>query len=160
MTRLRVGIGYDIHPFQRGKQFTLGGVKIPYSRGLEGHSDGDCHTHSIIDALLGAANSGDIGHVFGVDKPEYKDIMSLILLAKTRDMIKKKFKVINLDTVIVCEKPKLSGYLPLMKKHIAEVMKLKENCVSVKATTAKKLGEIGREKAISAQSIVLLERKS
>ncbi|MEI7903861.1 MAG: 2-C-methyl-D-erythritol 2,4-cyclodiphosphate synthase [Candidatus Firestonebacteria bacterium] len=156
MSKLRIGLGYDIHPFQSGKQLTLGGVKIPFNKGLEGHSDGDCLVHSLIDALLGASGKGDIGRIFGVDRPENKDIMSIILLGKTHALIKSKYRIVNIDAVLLCEEPRLSGYLPIMKKNIARVLKIKETAVNIKSTTAKKLGEIGKVKAIASQSIVLL----
>ena len=160
MSDFRVGLGYDLHPFERGKQLTLGGVKIPFHKGLEGHSDGDCLTHSIIDALLGASGKGDIGHIFGVDRPEYKDIMSILLLEKTNALIKSRYKIVNIDSVIICEEPKLAGYLQLMKKNLAGSLNVKETQINIKSTTAKKLGDIGKVKAIAAQAIVLLELRN
>ena len=159
MKQQRIGLGYDIHPFERGKQLTLGGVKIPFHMGLEGHSDGDCLSHSIIDALLGAAAAGDIGNMFGVDRPEYKNAVSLALLEKAWDTLKKTYRIANIDTVIICQEPKLGGYVQMMKKNIAAALGIKESSVSVKSTTAKKLGEIGRVKAISSRAIVLLTKK-
>ncbi len=159
MNQQRIGLGYDIHPFERGKQLTLGGVKIPFHMGLEGHSDGDCLSHSIIDALLGAAAAGDIGKLFGVDKPEYKNAVSLELMRKAWGTLEKKYGIVNIDTVIICQEPKLGGYVQLMKKNIAAALGIKESNVSVKSTTAKKLGEIGKVKAIASRAIVLLVKK-
>ncbi len=159
MNQQRIGLGYDIHPYEKGRQLILGGVKIPFHMGLEGHSDGDCLSHSIIDALLGAAAAGDIGKMFGVDLPEYKDAVSLVLLEKAWGTLKKTYRIVNIDTVIICQEPKLGGYVPLMKKNIAAALGIKESCVSVKSTTAKKLGEIGKIKAIASRAIVLLISK-
>ena len=156
MSKLRIGLGYDLHPFERGKQLTLGGVKIPFHKGLEGHSDGDCLTHSIIDALLGASGNGDIGHIFGVNRPEYKDIMSILLLEKAYALIKNKYKIINIDSILTCEEPKLSGYIALMKNNLSGALNIKDAQINIKSTTAKKMGDIGKVKAIAAQATVLL----
>ncbi len=159
MNQQRIGLGYDIHPFEKGRLLTLGGVKIPFRMGLEGHSDGDCLCHSIIDALLGAAAAGDIGKLFGVDRPEYRNAVSLHLLTKAWNTLKKKYRIANIDTVIICQEPKLGGYVQMMKKNIASALGIKESAVSVKSTTAKKLGEIGKVKAIASRAIVLLIKK-
>jgi 2-C-methyl-D-erythritol 2,4-cyclodiphosphate synthase len=159
MINTRVGIGYDIHRLVKGRNLILGGVHIPFSLGLDGHSDADCLTHSIIDALLGATNKGDIGKIFGVDKLETKGISSLILLKKVWDDLRKDYRIINIDTVIVAEKPRLLGYLCDMKKNIAKVLSIKESEISIKSTTSKGLGEIGRIKAIASYAIVNLAKK-
>lgn len=156
MLNTRVGIGYDIHKLVKGRKLILGGVHIPFSLGLDGHSDADCLTHSIIDALLGAANEGDIGTRFGVNKPENKDISSLTLLNKVWIRLKKNYKIINIDTIIVAEKPKLSKYLSNMKENIAKILKIKKSQISIKSTTSKGLGEIGKVKAIASYAIVNL----
>ncbi|MFH1823693.1 MAG: 2-C-methyl-D-erythritol 2,4-cyclodiphosphate synthase [Candidatus Firestonebacteria bacterium] len=154
MSNTRVGIGYDIHRLVKGRKLILGGVHIPFPLGLDGHSDADCLTHSIIDALLGATNKGDIGKIFGIDKPETKGISSLILLKKVWDNLKKDYKIINIDTVIVAEKPKLSEYLPKMKENIAKILKIKKSQISIKSTTSKGLGEIGKSKAIASFTVI------
>ncbi len=159
MSKNLVGLGIDIHRLKRGRNLILGGVHIPFYLGLDGHSDADILCHSIIDALLGASNEGDIGVIFGVDHPEYKDASSLTLLELVWKKLKKEYTLVNIDSVIMAEKPHLSQYISDMKYNIATVLKIKAEQVSVKATTAKALGEIGHLKAMQAQAVVSLERK-
>lgn len=152
---IRVGCGYDIHRLVRGRKLIIGGVKIPYHKGLLGHSDADCLTHSIIDALLGASKQKDIGRTFGVKRPGYKGIKSLKLLKEVFKKIQKIGWVINnIDSVIICEKPKLAKYIPGMEKNLAKCLEIPLNSISVKATTSKGLGCIGKNEAIASYSIV------
>jgi 2-C-methyl-D-erythritol 2,4-cyclodiphosphate synthase len=153
------GIGFDIHKLKKGRKLVLGGVNIPFAKGLDGHSDADCLTHSIIDALLGAMNCGDIGKVFGVDRPETKDISSILLLKKTASITGKKYKINNIDAVVIAEKPKLSPYISVMKKNIAKAVNVNVKKVSIKSTTAKGLGAIGKGRAIASQAIACIGRK-
>jgi len=154
-----VGLGTDIHRLKRGRPLILGGVHIPFALGLDGHSDADVLCHSIIDALLGAANEGDIGIMFGVDLPEYKDASSLALLREIGKKLKKDYKIVNIDTVITAEKPKLSPYIMDMKENIAKMLAIKPGQVSIKSTTAKGLGDIGQQKAMQSQAIVNIVKR-
>jgi 2-C-methyl-D-erythritol 2,4-cyclodiphosphate synthase len=154
-----VGLGIDIHKLKHGRNLILGGVHIPFSLGLDGHSDADILCHAIIDALLGAADEGDIGTLFGVDLPEYKDASSLALLQHVGNKLKKEYRIINIDSVIIAEKPKLSPYIMDMKENIAKMLSIKPEQVSIKSTTAKGLGDIGKLRAMQCQAIVNLLRK-
>ena len=135
----RIGIGYDIHKYRAGRNLILGGVHIPFRLGLDGHSDADCLTHSIIDAFLGATSNGDIGDMFGIDEPETEGISSLYLLERVWKELKTEYSIVNLDTVIIAEKPRLSEYIMEMESNLAKVLKIKEDQLSIKTTTAKKL---------------------
>ncbi|MFH1075142.1 MAG: 2-C-methyl-D-erythritol 2,4-cyclodiphosphate synthase [Candidatus Firestonebacteria bacterium] len=154
-----VGLGIDIHKLKHGRNLILGGVHIPFSLGLDGHSDADILCHAIIDALLGAANGGDIGTLFGVDLPEYKNASSLALLQHVGKKLKKDYKIVNIDSVITAEKPRLSPYILEMKENIAKMLSIEPEQISIKFTTAKGLGDIGSQKAMQAQAIVNLTRK-
>jgi 2-C-methyl-D-erythritol 2,4-cyclodiphosphate synthase len=154
---LRIGIGYDVHVLQPGLDFWLGGVKINHSKGCVAHSDGDVLIHAICDAMLGASNLRDIGFNFPDNDNSYKNIDSKILLAKTLDLIKAKgYSLINIDSVISLQKPKVKDYIPEMKITLAKVLGVDEDIVSVKATTTEGLGFEGREEGVSAQAIVLI----
>lgn len=156
----KVGIGYDIHPLKDGKNLILGGIKIPFHKKLSGHSDGDCLTHSIIDALLGALNKGDIGKMFGVKKPMYKNISSIFLLKKVISLLnKEEYKLNNLDVTVICEKPKLKNHTKKMQDILAKVLNVKSSRVSIKATTSKKLGVVGKGEAIASFCIVSIIKK-
>lgn len=159
MSRNLVGLGIDIHKLRRGRNLILGGVHVPFDLGLEGHSDADILCHAIIDAILGATNEGDIGVIFGIDHPEYKDAASLTLLQLVWKKLKKEYAIVNIDSVIIAEKPKLMHYIPEMKYNIATVLGIDVEKVSVKATTAKGLGDIGRLKAMQAQAIVSIIKR-
>lgn len=155
-----VGIGYDIHPLVINRKLILGGIGIPYEKGLSGHSDGDCLTHAIMDAVLGACGLGDIGKLFGRAKPKYKNISSIILFKKVMEIIaKKKFSINNIDVVVLCESPSLKNYKKAMQLKLAKVMKIPKSNVNIKATSAKGIGEIGANEAISAIAIVSLWQK-
>ena len=155
---LRVGIGYDSHPLVLGRRLILGGVAIPHDKGLSGWSDADVAIHAMIDALCGAAGLGDIGTLFPSGKPEYKDISSLVLLSRTNEQVRAKgFKVANIDVTIIAQSPKLSPFIPEMKKRISQVLGLDLTQVSIKATTNNGLGFIGREEGIAAQAVALIQ---
>ncbi|MFH2129720.1 MAG: 2-C-methyl-D-erythritol 2,4-cyclodiphosphate synthase [bacterium] len=154
---MRIGIGYDVHQLQSGRNLVLGGIRIPSDKGLLGHSDADVLVHAIIDALLGALALGDIGKLFPDTDNRYKDINSLELLEQVLDRIQKKgWQIGNLDTIIMAEQPKLQPFIPRMTESIAENLQIDQEQVSIKATTTEKLGFIGREEGIAAQAIVLL----
>ncbi len=155
----RVGIGYDVHRFGDNLPLHLGGVKVDHNKGLIGHSDADVLLHAICDALLGALALGDIGQHFPDNSEEYNGIDSRILLERTsRLILEKGWKVANLDTILILQKPKVSGYIPEMRKTIADILGIPADRVSVKATTTEKLGFEGREEGVGAQAIVLLEQ--
>ena len=155
---MRVGFGYDVHPFVSGRPLILGGIRIPYLLGLKGHSDADVLTHAICDALLGAAAEGDIGRHFPDTDPQYRDIKSLILLKKVLTKVREKgFRPINVDATIVAQKPKLAETIPRMVKVVAEVLEIETGRVNVKATTTEGLGFTGREEGIAAYAVVLVE---
>ena len=154
-----VGCGYDVHPLVKGRKLILGGVDIPFEYGLEGCSDGDVLVHAIIDALLGAGSLGDIGEHFPPGNAQYKDISSLLLLTRVRKLLEEnKFKIGNIDTTVVAEKPKLSDYKPQMRKNIAEALKIEVEKINIKATTTEGLGFTGRGEGMSAYAIANIER--
>ncbi|EHL16627.1 2-C-methyl-D-erythritol 2,4-cyclodiphosphate synthase [Peptoanaerobacter stomatis] len=156
---MRVGIGYDVHKFEENRKLIIGGVNIPYEKGLEGHSDADVLIHSIIDALIGAVNKGDIGTLFPDTDDKYKDINSMLLLREVKKIVtENNFKISNIDSIIIAQSPKMLPYISKMKKNIAEVLDLNPEQVSVKATTTEKLGFEGRKEGISSQAVVLLEK--
>jgi len=156
--QIRIGIGYDSHPLVSGRKLILGGVDIPHDKGLSGWSDADVAIHAMIDALCGAAGLGDIGTLFPSGKPEYKDISSLVLLSRTNEQVRAKgFKVANIDVTIIAQSPKLSPFIPEMKKRISQVLGLDLTQVSIKATTNNGLGFIGREEGIAAQAVALIQ---
>lgn len=155
----RVGIGYDVHALAPGYDLVIGGVKIPHEKGLKGHSDADVLVHAICDALLGALSLGDIGHHFPDTDPEFKGISSLKLLSRVSELIREKgYTVVNVDSVVVAQRPKLAPFIEDMKKNISSVLGILPAQVSVKATTTERLGFEGREEGISAQAVVLLKR--
>ncbi|MCX6825701.1 MAG: 2-C-methyl-D-erythritol 2,4-cyclodiphosphate synthase [candidate division Zixibacteria bacterium] len=154
---IKVGLGYDVHRLVLGRQLILGGVVIPYRYGLLGHSDADVLLHAIADALLGAAGLGDIGLHFPDTDSRYKDIQSTRLLAEVSELVRHKgFQVGNIDAVIIAEQPKLMPYIPAMRVKIAEILKIEEADVSIKATTNEKMGFIGREEGIAAMVTSLI----
>lgn len=157
---IRIGNGYDVHAFAEGRKLILGGVEIPFDKGLSGHSDADVLLHAISDALLGALSMGDIGHHFPDTDEMYKDADSAVLLKKVYGLIKEKNYVIgNLDSVIAMQRPKIAKYVPQIKRRIAELLETEIENVSVKATTTEKLGFVGREEGASAWAVVLLIHK-
>ncbi|MBQ8476852.1 2-C-methyl-D-erythritol 2,4-cyclodiphosphate synthase [bacterium] len=153
---MRIGIGYDIHQLVPKRDLILGGVKIPYELGLLGHSDADVLVHAIIDAILGALALRDIGYHFPDNDPKYKNINSIELLRETKKLIK-GYKISNIDSNIICEKPKLKDYIEPMRENIAKTLELNINQVSIKAKTNEKLDSVGSSKAIIAQAVVLVQ---
>jgi 2-C-methyl-D-erythritol 2,4-cyclodiphosphate synthase len=155
---MRVGFGYDVHALVKGRPLILGGVKIPYLFGLQGHSDADVLIHAISDALLGAISEGDIGKHFPDTDPQYKNIQSTILLKRVMTKMKEKgFHIINIDTTILAQKPKLSDHIPRMAKEIAATLEIETERVNVKATTSEGLGFAGRGEGIAAHAVALVE---
>ncbi len=158
---MRMGFGYDVHPLVPNRPLILGGVRIPYLLGLQGHSDADVLTHAICDALLGAIAEGDIGRHFPDTDPQYRNIPSLLLLKKVFGIVKEKgFQILNIDTTIVAEKPKLIEYFPKMIKMISEVLEMETGRISIKATTTEGLGFAGRGEGIAAYAIALVQEGS
>ena len=155
---MRIGFGYDVHRFAENRDLWLGGIKIPHSKGLLGHSDADVLIHSICDALLGAAALGDIGKHFPDTDPEYKGIDSKILLSETARLITNAgYKIMNIDSTIALQSPKIAPYIEQMRITLSSLLQLETGQVSVKATTTERLGFEGREEGISAYAVVLLE---
>jgi len=154
---MRVGIGYDIHRLVEGRKLIIGGVEIPFEKGLLGHSDADVLVHSICDALLGAMGLGDIGKHFPDTDEKYKGISSMELLKEVVEKVKKgKFKIVNIDTNIIAEKPRLLPYIEEIKKNLRKILG-KDVSINIKARTNEGLGEIGKGEAIASQAIVLLK---
>jgi len=161
MSEFRVGIGYDIHPLVPGRKLILGGVEIAFEKGLFGHSDADVLIHAIMDAIIGALGLGDIGEHFPDSDPTYKDVSSLILLSKVEELLSSsRFRVVNVDSVIIAEAPKLSPYIGEMRRKLASVLKVEEERINIKATTNERIGDIGEGKAIASQAVVLLVSES
>lgn len=157
--KIRVGFGYDVHALTAGRELWLGGVKIEYELGLQGHSDADVLVHAICDALLGAANLRDIGYHFPDTAGEYKNIDSKILLRDTVRLIRGKgYEIGNIDATVCAERPKLNPHIPAMQRTLASVMGIDPNDVSIKATTTEKLGFTGRQEGMSAYATVLITR--
>ena len=154
---MRIGIGYDVHQLCEGRELILGGVSIPYEKGLQGHSDADVLVHAIIDALLGALAMGDIGVLFPDNENRYKDASSIELLGQVVERILRKgWSVGNIDAVIMAEKPKLRPFISEMSERIANCLQVETEQVSIKATTTEKLGFVGREEGIASQAVALL----
>jgi len=154
---MRIGFGYDAHQLVECVPFTLGGMVIPHHKGAMGHSDADTLIHAICDALLGAANLGDIGMHFPDSDPEFKGIDSKILLQRVVGMITQKgYKIVNIDTTVCLQQPKLRPFIPQMQEILAHVMSIPVDNISIKATTTEKLGFTGREEGVSAYAAVLL----
>lgn len=155
---MRIGQSTDIHPLKKGRDLVLGGVKIDYEYGLDGHSDADVLLHAIIEALIGAMGLGDIGTHFPDNDDRYKGISSLLLLDETRKMlVANGYEVINVDSLVLIEQPKLKPYIAQMRRNIAEHLGCRENQINVKATTGEKIGFIGRKEGAVAQAVVLID---
>ncbi|CAM2007891.1 2-C-methyl-D-erythritol 2,4-cyclodiphosphate synthase [Acanthopleuribacter pedis] len=156
----RIGHGYDVHRFAKGRPLFLGGVEIKAERGLLGHSDADVALHALIDALLGAAGRGDIGHWFPDDQKEFKDIRSTVLLERVwRDLAGDGYQLVNCDLTIQAQAPKLAPHLAAMRRTIAEHLECAVSCINIKATTTERLGFVGREEGMAADAVVLLQRR-
>ncbi|GBU06893.1 2C-methyl-D-erythritol 2,4-cyclodiphosphate synthase [Bacteroidales bacterium] len=157
MNKIRIGFGYDVHRLVGGRELWLGGIRLPYHMGLEGHSDADVLIHALCDGILGAANLRDIGFHFPDKDAEYKNIDSKILLAQTMELLRTEgFELGNVDITVIAEAPKLNPYIPQMKTCLAEVMRVKEADISIKATTSEKIGFVGREEGLAAYASVLI----
>ncbi len=155
---MKVGLGYDVHRLTPGRPLVLGGVRIPASQGLAGHSDADVALHALMDALLGAASLGSIGQYFPSTDAKYKDISSLLLLDEVMKMLKKaRLRVVNVDIVIAADEPPITPHVEEMQKRIGQVLEVQPEQVGVKATTAEGLGFVGRKEGIAAQAVALLE---
>ena len=156
---MKVGIGYDMHQLVANRDFVIGGIKIDYHLGILGHSDGDVLTHAIINALLGAMGLGDIGQYFPSSDPKLKNISSLILLDQINDLLNENaYKIINIDTIIICQKPKLSPYYNLIRENLANVLKIDSQLINLKSTTTDNMGQIGANLAIASQAIALISK--
>lgn len=156
---MRIGHSTDIHRLEAGNTLILGGVTIPYELGSVGHSDGDCLLHTICESLIGALSLGDLGKLFPDTSDEYKGIDSSILVQKVMEIVKEKnYRVVNMDSTIFLEEPKLSGYILEMRTNIARLLGVELEQISVKATTSEKVGIIGRKEAVMTESVVLLEK--
>ena len=156
---IRIGNGYDIHKLVTGRPLILGGIEIPHTLGLLGHSDADVLIHAIMDALLGALGMGDIGHYFPPSDPKWKGANSKILLEQVAQLIASAgWRIGNIDSTVVAEQPKLKPYLKEMRSAIARVLKIEISQISIKATTNEKLGAVGREEGICAYAVVLLTK--
>lgn len=156
---MRVGLGYDVHALAPGRALVLGGVEIEHPTGLTGHSDADVLTHAVIDALLGAAALGTIGEHFPDTDPRYAGISSLELLAMAANMVEEAgYQVLNVDSVLVAQEPRLQPHLARMAMHLADRLGLDQDLVGVKATSPEAVGALGRREAIAAQAVVLIDR--
>lgn len=156
---MRIGHGYDVHRLVEDRKLILGGVEIPYEKGLLGHSDADVLTHALMDSLLGAAALGDIGKLFPDNDPDYEGADSIELLKKVCAVLKEKnYEISNVDCTVIAQRPKLSPYIEKMRHCLAEAMGIEEDAVSVKATTEEKMGFTGQGMGISAHAVALIEK--
>ena len=157
---MRVGIGYDVHQLCEGRPLVLGGITIPFERGLLGHSDADVLLHAIMDAILGALGLGDIGRHFPDSDPQYKGIASLRLLAHVAALMQEQgYEIGNLDAIVIAQRAKIGPYFPAMQEQISQILGCRPEQINLKATTEEHLGFTGREEGMAAQAICLLERK-
>jgi 2-C-methyl-D-erythritol 2,4-cyclodiphosphate synthase len=154
---VRIGLGYDIHRLSEGRRLVIGGVEIPHEKGPEGHSDGDVLIHAIIDAILGASAMGDIGSHFPDTDSEYKDIASTELLKRVSEKVAKVGRVEYVDSVVVIERPKLAPYIVEIRKALAGVLEIPGEKISIKAKTAEGLGAVGKEEAIEAYAVAMVD---
>lgn len=156
---MRIGHGYDVHKLVEGRKLILGGIDIPYEKGLLGHSDADVLVHSIMDALLGATALGDIGNLFPDNDPTYSGADSMLLLSEVcRILIKNNYRIVNIDSTVIAQAPKLKPYIQQMRENIAMTCNIDINQISVKATTEEKLGFTGSGKGISSHAVCLIEK--
>lgn len=156
---MRIGIGYDVHQLVEGRKLILGGIEIPHHLGLLGHSDADVLLHAISDALLGALALGDIGKYFPDTDSRFKDLDSGVLLKEVYTLVKKEgYTLVNLDTVVMAQRPKLRAYIDTMRENVANILSCELSQISIKATTTEKLGFVGKEEGIATQAICLLEK--
>lgn len=154
---MRVGIGYDVHRLVENRELIIGGVKIAFEKGLLGHSDADVLLHAIMDALLGAAAMGDIGKHFPDSDPKYEGVSSVKLLEQVRELLEQKdYQILNIDATIIAQRPKMASYIPQMVRNVADILKIDQSQVNIKATTEEGLGFTGSGEGISAQAICSL----
>jgi 2-C-methyl-D-erythritol 2,4-cyclodiphosphate synthase len=159
MTALRIGSGYDIHPLVPNRKLILGGITIPSHLGLNGHSDADCLSHAIADAILGSLGFNDIGHYFPPDDPTMKDINSQKILQQVlQQMNNAGYSIINIDTTVIAENPKIAPYINAMKNNLAATLQIEPTSIGIKAKTAEKMGPIGQEKAIESHAVCLIKK--
>ena len=157
MKKLRIGHGFDVHQLIEGRELIIGGVTIPYEKGLLGHSDADVLLHAICDALLGAAALGDIGRHFSDTDPRYKNIDSRVLLHNVYGLLtERRYKIVNIDATIIAQAPKMAPYIPVMLSNIAHDLRMKPGDINVKAKTAERLGPVGRGEGIEAEAVCLI----
>jgi 2-C-methyl-D-erythritol 2,4-cyclodiphosphate synthase len=157
---LRVGFGYDVHRLTEGRDLILGGVKIPHEKGLLGHSDADVLSHAVGEAILGALALGDLGMHFPDTDQKYKDVSSLKILSMINDLAKEQnASLMNIDSTIVAEEPKLSAYIPKMSENLADALEISIDCVSIKATTTEGMGFVGTKEGMAAYAVVLVDKK-
>ncbi|MCL2214746.1 MAG: 2-C-methyl-D-erythritol 2,4-cyclodiphosphate synthase [Treponema sp.] len=155
---IHIGIGWDLHRLKKRRRFLLGGVEIPFSKGEDGHSDGDVLAHAVCDALLGASSLGDIGELFPPSDPSYKGADSMKLIQNVHAMIKKTgWNIINLDCAIICEKPKILMYRDVIRKSLAKTLEISTDCIFIKGKTAEGLGQVGKGNAVEVYAVCLLE---
>lgn len=155
----RIGIGYDIHRLVEGRKLFIGGIEIPYIKGLLGHSDGDALIHAVCDALLGALGEGDIGEHFPDTDPKYHNVYSIELLKITADLVKNKgFVINNVDSVVIAQEPVLTPFKDRIREKIAGILKVNKTCVNIKAKTNEGLGEIGRREAVACYAVTILTK--
>lgn len=158
--KTRIGFGFDVHPLEANLAFTLGGINVLHHKGSVGHSDADTLIHAICDALLGAANLGDIGLHFPDTSAEFKGIDSKILLSRTVAVLREKgYEISNIDSTVCLQQPKIKAYIPQMKQILAQTMGIPDEDISIKATTTEKLGYVGREEGVSAYAVVLITKE-
>ena len=158
---MRVGLGYDVHRLVTGCPLVLGGVVVPFEKGLLGHSDADVICHAVGDALLGAAALGDLGSHFPDDDPRWKDISSLKLLGEVKSLVREKgFQIVNIDATLVAERPRIGSHVPKMRQHLAEALEMPVEQVSIKATTTEGLGFAGTGEGMAAYAVVLVDDRS
>ena len=158
---MRVGFGYDVHRLVEERKLILGGVEIPYEKGLLGHSDADVLVHAVMDAMLGAAGMGDIGRHFPDSDNQYKGIDSMILLEKVTELLSEAgYMVINMDVTVVAQRPKLAGFIPQMEENLAKAVKVEKEAVNVKATTTEKLGFEGEGLGMSAYAVCTIKKRT
>lgn len=158
--KIKTGLGFDIHRLEEGRKLYLGGIEIPFPKGLVGHSDGDCLIHALIDGLLGAVGERDIGQIFPDTDPKYKDIRSTELLKEVvRKLKEKRIEIINIDSIVIAEKPSLAPFIPRMKEILAPVMEIDKRDFGIKVKTQEGIGFIGQGKAIAAWVSVLVREK-
>ncbi len=158
--KIKIGIGFDIHPLEEGRKLILGGIEIPCKKGLKGHSDGDVIVHAIIDAILGALGEKSIGELFPDTDERYRNIDSTILLSKVcKIMNEKNMKVMNIDCVVIAQEPRLLSFIPFMREKLSQILEVKSELLNIKAKTHEGIGELGRGEAISCYSIAMLKEK-